>query len=29
MIHIWLGSKYVYDYGQTQKQSAKDILKIS
>ena len=28
IIHIRLGSKYAYDYGQAQKQSTKDILKI-
>ena len=28
IIDIGLGSKYASDYGQTQKQSSKDILKI-
>ena len=28
MIDIRLGSKYASDYGQTHKQSSKDILKI-
>ena len=28
IIDILLGSKYASDYGQTQKQSSKDILKI-
>ena len=28
IIDIGLGSKYAFDYGQTQKQSSKDILKI-